>query len=300
MNRIFIAVMILVLWGCQKGYQMVTEEDMKKIITESLITDAILQADRTNNGLNFGRSTDTLDFYAPIVKKYGYTAADVRYTISVMAARKSNPLNNILSDVVKNIEQINKTAEYHYNAYLKFDTMAMNYYRDTLYTNTKGVDGKIGKYKIFIANPAMGSYELKMDYFTSEDYRVRAKRILYVQSGGELESPNNGSFYMSKVKTQTPYKAAFDLTADGADSLLLTFQESYSEYGGPVEDTSYMHNIKLIYTPLARQAREMFYKQVTGLTKDIRKDYEQKFFSPPDSIAFPIVRLRADTTQLGS
>lgn len=302
-NRVFIMFVALMAvcatMGCNKGPRMIPEEDMKKIVTDALVTDAILQADKSGGALNFGNRVDTMDFYAPIVKKYGYTAADVRYTVSVMASRKSNPLNNILSDVVKNIEQINNMAEYHYNAYLKFDTMATNYYRDTLYNNKKGVDGKIGKYQIFIPKPKSGVYELKMDYFTSEDFRVRAKRILYSQSGGEMKSPNDGSFYMSKVKVETPYSASFELRAEGADSLLIKFQESFSDFNGPVVDTSYMHNIKLIYTPLALEARDRFYKEVTGLTKDIRKDYEQKIMFSPDSIAFPIVRLRADTTQWG-
>lgn len=304
MNRIVYGIVmssmaLLVAVGCQDGPEMIPEEDMQKIITDALITDAILQADKMNNGVNFGRNTDTLDFYAPIVKKYGYTAADVRYTVSQMAARKSNPLNNILDDVVDNIEHINKMAEYHYTAYLKFDTMAMNYYRDTVYINKKGIDGKIGKYKILIDKPKSGIYEFKADYFTSEDFRVRAKRLLYAQSGGKMKNPTNGSFYMSKVKVETPYQAGFSLPEDGGDSLLITFQESFNDFGEPVVDTSYMHNIKVIYTPQPLQARERFYKEITGLTKDIRKDYEQKIVPSPDSIAFPIVRLRADSTQWG-
>lgn len=301
MKKIFSAIVATItLAACDNpGQEMIPEDDMKKIITDALVTDAILQSDRSQNGINYGLNTDTLDFYAPIVKRYGYTASDVRHTVSVMSSRKSNPLNNILSDVVKNIEQINQMAEYHYRAYLKFDTLATSYYRDTLYTNKKGVEGKMGKYQILIKDPKAGTYELKMNYFTSDDFRVRAKRILYTQSGGELKYDNNGSFYMSKVKEETPFRAAFELPQQGADSLLIKFQESFSDFGGKIQDTSYVHDITLIYMPLASHARDCYYKQITGLTKDIREDYEQKILSSPDSIAFPIVRFPRDTTQRG-
>lgn len=305
MNKNIFVIMLLICAmiciSCQKKYKMVPEPVLQDIITESLITDAILNESRKKVQPTFSNAmNDTTDYYEPIVRKHGYTAADVKYTISVMSSRKSNPLNHVLNKVVENIDLINKRAEYHYRAYLKFDSLALNYYKDTLYNSAKKITGAMAKANFHIMHPRSGEYEVKFDYMTSSDYRVRPRRLRYRQPAKDSIIATAGSFYINKSNAEKEFTSKFHLRRNGADSLIVSFDDSYSE-GGQKSDSSYVTNILLIYTPPVKIARENYYTERTGFNRKLIEYYENKYFQPQDSIPFPIFGTEEpDSTKLDS
>lgn len=296
-NRSFSITLLLCFLGsvsslcfsCSDGPRIVPDDELKAIITEALISDAVIDGDRKKSKPEFGGLRDTIDYYAPIVRKYGYTASDVRFTIATMASRKSNPLSGVLKDVAAEIKKINQTAEYHYNAYLKFDTLALNYYRDTVYLRDTTIYGRLAKFKILLRKPQDGIYTINLKYNTMDgenDYR-RSKSINYrVSAIDELAAVSSTHYIIRSRGKELPYRSEVTVPYLGADSLLVTFNDQIAD--AEFKDTSYIRDIVVTYTPPTIKARKDYYITRTGFTQELDEYYEKRFFAIPqkDSIPF--------------
>lgn len=286
-----LVIVVIGVLGCS-GPRKVKEEHLKAIITETLVSDAFLQKERKNQGPTATGWGDSLDYYAPIYSKYGYTAADVRYTVSSMATRKSNPLSTILKDVVKEIDNINSIANYHYMAYLKFDTLAMDYYRDTVYQRDTLITGRLARYKIFIKEPRAGNYTINMNYNTMDgpnDYRRSKSVEYYVSRDNSVQQslPVKSTHYIIRSRgKELPYSSSFSVPHSGADSLLISFNDQIPD--AMFKDTSFVRDIVVSYTPTTAEARQDYYRARTGFSQILYDLYEQRFFKQPAADIIPV------------
>ena len=71
------ASMLLSVLGSCRDSRVIDEEDMSKIYAEMLMTDQWI-----NSTPDVRRIADTSLVYEPILRKYGYTSEDYRYSIN--------------------------------------------------------------------------------------------------------------------------------------------------------------------------------------------------------------------------
>ena len=89
-----------------------TDCSRRKSIPDQTLVDIFHDAYLTNAYLGI-RSTrlDSLQIYEPILKKYGYTPSDLRYTIGNFSRRKSAQLGTVLRQVEDRLIEVKKTAD---------------------------------------------------------------------------------------------------------------------------------------------------------------------------------------------
>lgn len=238
----------------------ITSEEMVEIITESLLTNSIISA---NNKLpQPGTTTDTIDYYAPILAKYGYTIDDFRYTIREMSSRKSNPLNEIFGQVSKRLDSLAAVAEYNYGAALRYDTLALNFYADTVYRKDTTIRGSLKKYKFSIKKPQIGDYTIIFDYHSVSDYRSGTKALTHrlARRGDRKISPPNREWLNRAIDT-SQFKRVIKVSERGWDSLVIGFEEPVisKKFVKQFKDTSFIRSVVVIHTPAIERARQMYY-----------------------------------------
>jgi len=282
---------IFVLPGCSKR-KRIPEEIFQDIITESLMSDAVIRELGRYSKPGEPLFPNTLDYYKPIVEKHGYTMKDVRYTIEYMATRKSNPMKNVMENVERNIERQKQRANYLYQSKLKLDTLAINYFADTVYSNDTTLKGKIGKFNIYVPNPKEGDYTLAFDYRSIAESRGGSRTIKHRLSSLPKDSVKitTGTLWISRRNTPSIFKEKIPVRQSNYDSLNISFYEPprYNEYKGI--DTSYMSNFRVTYNPTLEKARMEYFYLMTGIGKPYNDIYEERYFGQKDSLPTPLFR----------
>lgn len=276
----------LLIISCGPKQEMIPSDVMKKIITQTLITNAMLNTVPGEGGAAPIKNSDSLDYYRPILEYFGYTLNDFRYTISEMSSRKSNPLNNILEEVAKEMESVDAVAEARYQALMEIDKMALREFADTVYAMDTTIIGKLNKYKIFIEKPLRGKYRLTGQYKSVSNYSVGGKSITYRFAGND-PSTVKGVKWLSMGPSEDKIDLEMANPRQGFDSLYIEFIDSKAKI--EYIDTSYIKNIMLVYTPETEVARRNFYIKKTGFTP-LNELYEKRYFSAQDSLPISLYR----------
>ena len=282
-----LAVVAVLLPSCRKA-RRIPEEVLQEIITESLITDAIIREE--NRRIRSGQKifSDSLDYYKPIAEKYGYTMEDVRHTIEYMATRRSNPMKNVLDMAIQNIDKHKQRASVLYQGTLKFDSLAIQHYTDTVYHKDTTTRGTLKDYKIFISSPKKGEYTLTFYYQTVEDYKVRTKSVKYRLASPPADSvpPAIGTFWMNRNPRGGNFRNMVQVHQPVYDSLNFWFSEPVQAKDYKGADTSMIRDIMIIYAPTVQDARSDFMYEMTGFGKPLEEIYE-KLYYPADSMPTP-------------
>lgn len=281
---IYIALASLVLAACDRGPKAIPEKDMRSIMREALISQAILQVD--NSGDPQLKPIDSLDLHTDILRKYGYTLEDFRFTVREMSMRKSNPLANILSGVATDIKAFSAIAEARYKEQLKIDSVAQRRTADTVFLSDTVLRGKFDGYKITYSGPVAkdsvvppGTYRISFDYSTGGHARsytksVRARRTS--QNGTLSES----TLWLPVAKDTTRYEGEIKV-GNGVRQLDITLSEILRP--DIPKDTCYLTGVRLVRILPVRQARALFLSQLTGLPAyNLETYYEKRYL---DSLA---------------
>ena len=246
-------LLILCAWlATCTGYDTISDREMEAILTEALLTNAI--ASRAAGYPEPGAQGDTVDYYTPILDRYDYTLDDFRGTIREMATRKSNPLAEIFTRVNNNIDSLALVAEYRYRALLRYDSIALAFFADTLYRKDTTVRGTLAKLRMDVSRPAAGIYRLTFAYRSTEDYRVGTKSVVFRTDPKGL--PQQRLWIDRAVRDTAKFSGEFRLNLP-ADTLIATFEEPSvaKQYAKEVRDTSFVRNVMLVYTPPVERAR---------------------------------------------
>ena len=78
------------------GYKIIPDEQLALIFHDAFLSNAYMQ--------HRGMRPDSLNLYEPIFAKYGYTTADVQYTIGNFSKRKSARLSDVVEQAIKLLE----------------------------------------------------------------------------------------------------------------------------------------------------------------------------------------------------
>lgn len=272
----------MVLASCHRGPKAIPEGDMRSIMREALVSQAILQVDKSASG---GIQLDSLDLQTGILGKYGYTMEDFRFTIREMSMRKSNPLANILSGVASDIKLSRISAEGSYKEQLRSDSIAQARTADTVFRSDTVLRGKLDGYKFAYAGQtpgdsivAPGTYKIEFDYSTGSHARsytksVRARRV--TGAGKATET----TLWLPTAKDTAAYSGEISV---GTDVKLLEIALSETVRTDLPKDTSYLTGIRLVHILPVRQARALFLERLTGLPNRLYPYYEKRYL---DSLA---------------
>lgn len=260
MRNTILALTALCAVACSAN-KTIDDDQMVSIITEALLTSSVASADY--RFAQPGTPSDTVDFYTPILSRYDYTLDDFRHTIYQMSTRKSNPLNEIFTRVTKEIDSLDAVAEYRYNAALRYDTVALKFYSDTLYDKDTTIRGSLAKYKIVLENPQSGDYVVSFDYRSVGDYRAGNKAMRYRVGKKGIEKINNATrVWINRSNDTTRFAGKFTVN-EPRDTLIVSFEEPTisKEYRREFRDTSFIRDIRIVFTPPLTKVRKDFFRR---------------------------------------
>ena len=83
-----------------------------------------------------GMRPDSLNLYEPIFAKYGYTTADVQYTIGNFSKRKSARLSDVVEQAIKLLETEAEHLDREVSILDTIDNVARRTFRRTLYADS--------------------------------------------------------------------------------------------------------------------------------------------------------------------
>jgi len=137
-------VMFAVLTSCQKSY-LIPERDMVKILTKIYLTDGVINT--PPNNLLYGH--DSIDYYEPILKSYGYTTAQFDSSVKYYS-KKTEKFDIILDKVVMELTRMrDKVAEVSTTNIPKADSASIS---DNLWPHKTRWNMAID----YSANPSLG------------------------------------------------------------------------------------------------------------------------------------------------
>lgn len=298
MKKIVFAILLLLgAISCSED-DLIPEAQLQEIITESLISEAMINRISVRQTSHTERMRmDSLDIYAPILRKYGYDLGDFRHTISVLAMRKSNPLDNIFTQVSEQIKIYDDIATYRYKQMLKFDTLALNHYVDTVWMRDTTINGSFNKFKINILPGRAGKYKIIFDYKTLTDPRVSSKSFRY-EATSRVHQRATSSFWLNRKEGVQTNLSEFELLHT-YDSLKIFFSEFKLPKDVKIKDTSQITNFKVIHYPPLEKVRQDYYYYRTGFAKSIKEHHEKLFPHLVTSVAIPFERPRRDRATRG-
>lgn len=259
-RKILFLPLLALVFSCS-GPDAIPSDTMEDIITEALLTDAVITSGHEDLGR--GSIFDTIDFYTPILRKYGYTLNDFRYTVDAMSSRKSNPLNEIYGRVAKAVDSLANHAEYHYRIALRIDSTAKAFYADTIYSRDTIIKGSLSKYKIVLTDLKKGTYTVMFNYTTLSDYRAGVKALGYRSSKrGDKRVEPLTRMWLNRTGVEAKFSTAIQFN-ENKDSLLISFVEPTvsKELKRNYRDSSYISQIKVVYDLPMKEARERYFRR---------------------------------------
>lgn len=272
-----VALLAITMVSCS-GPKQIPEKELEAIITDALLINSVINSQSTE-AQELGEGRDSTDYYIDILESHNYTLDDFRYTIAEMTARKSNPLEGILEKVVETINYQAEKVEYRYNAALKFDSIALAAYRDTIYHAEKKIRGSLNKTRIEITDQLKrGDYVITLDYLSMSDYRFPQKSARwYFADTLSAKKPSSTIIWLTRSSEKTTLTNRFSLREPKSDSLVIYFTQSsiakrYRKEIG--RDTSYISNVLITYTPPIEVARADYLNKFYGADFVLHRTYD--------------------------
>lgn len=203
-KTVFLIVALLILaTGCSRK-QVIPDDTLAEIFRDAYLTNAYL-------GIKH-MPLDSIEIYEPMLKHYGYTPADFRYTIGNFSRRKSAQLGSVLR---KAEEQLSALASEYEKKVTVLDTirnvairsLSRTVAQDSLIEIKKLAD--TAKLKYVVENLMPGSYSVRYSYkYTKEEPRRNKK--------GKLLSPTDqltlrGAVYVETNSGSTKNNYSYNL-----------------------------------------------------------------------------------------
>ena len=148
--------------GCST-YKSIPDDELADIFHDVYLTNAYLSS--------FPQDLDSMTIYEPILKRYGYTTADFKYTIGSFSRRKSAQLGSVLKKAETKLLDRTKILDKQVEVLDTIRDVAIRTYRrmirrDSLIEATKLADTQ--KLHICISPVYPGNYTVKFSYENEE------------------------------------------------------------------------------------------------------------------------------------
>lgn len=285
---LYIVLTALTLAACKRGPEAIPEREMRAIMRETLISQAILQVDNNDPRL---KPLDSLDLQTDILKKYGRTLEDFRFTIREMSMRKSNPLANILSGVATDIKAYRVVAEARYKEQLRIDSLALTITSDTVFLSDTVLHGKIDGYKFTYLGPVAkdsvvpaGIYHIRFDYSTGSHARSYTKSVRIRQTN-RSGTTSESTLWIPTAKDTTRYEGEIKVKKDLRQLDISLAETMRKELPA---DTCYLTGVRLVRVLPVVEARAMYLRQLTGFPAQLYPYYEKRYLDSLSQRSGPV------------
>lgn len=290
MKKIIIALLTIICsLGCARKHE-IPDQTLAEIFRDAYITNAYI-------GVKY-LPLDSIQIYEPILERYGYSVADLKYTIGNFSRRKSAQLGRVLKDAEKQISQM---AEIYEKKVVVLDTIrnvAIRSFkrtvkRDTLIEIVKRAD--TSKLKMVIEPLQPGTYSIRYKYkYEKEEVKKKKHRrnndemVLRGNIYVETTSGNHRNNYSYNLRPEENIRRTIS-TDTTAKSLVIIFAKPSDARHKIRKPNITVRNLEIIYTPDEELAQDSLFKRHIDITI-----FDDAFYyTPTDSLTLP-----ADTTRV--
>lgn len=110
------------------SYKIIPDDELALIFRDAFLSNAYLQQQ--------GQRPDSVNIYEPIFAEYGYTTADVQYTIGNFSKRKSARLSDVVERSIRLLEAEAKRLDMEVAVLDTIDNIARRTFRRTLHADS--------------------------------------------------------------------------------------------------------------------------------------------------------------------
>lgn len=213
--RVLTVVCIVVVFaGCSRP-KTINDENLESIFKEIYLANALCDVKAI--------VTDSIDIYAPILKKYGYTQPDMLYTIKGFTKRKSSRLSDIIDNAIKQLDAEYAVYEGRVAVLDTIDVRVGDMYKQIVYKDSIIIAKKVrDTSRLRITIPVkQGRYKVEYSYFIDsleENTSLKATHNMYDKKGVQTNYSTN----WMNINSRKRYSAQLD-TKPGDTKLVLLF-----------------------------------------------------------------------------
>lgn len=255
MKRILLlSFMAVLLFTACKRTTIIPDDELALIFRDAFLTNAYLE--------NKHIKEDSLNLYAPLFDRYGYSTEDVQLTIGNFSKRKSARLGDVVEQAIKLLEEEGLRYDHQVMILDTIRDVAIRRSKQVVYQDSLiRVQSLKDTTLLEIAIPAeIGEYEI--DFYCNVDSLDKNKRLqrrMWVQrKNGSIASLQ----YHTLSRTREEHVVRTIKTDSLSDTLrlkLIAFPES------PKRPRVTVRDLKITFTPTERQAIEELYHEQLNL-----------------------------------
>ncbi len=222
-KRVF-ATILVILAFCRCSSQsekLINEDDLKGIISEVLMAEVYVI---NNEDLN---TNDSLDYYSPVLEKYGYNVKDLEYTLGRYALRKSSVLGPILDKISIEFDSLKRLYDYRgellatLSKLSKENAKKVVYFQDSLILKNK--KDSILLYEFEVPTYWSGEYEITYNYTIDSTSSTGAYSLSYysIDTVSGLAS-STGRYWMLRAVDDRQLKSSMVVDSRNRDVIRYT------------------------------------------------------------------------------
>ena len=199
---LFIITILISLTGCKSEYKEIPYDTIEDMIADIVLMESYVKNVTKPNS----KEKDTIDYYTPILKKYGYTINDFESNIEKMSRRKTDIVWNTLNNSVNKLSTLQKKYEKN-NQYrlawirsvTKRTTDTLFHYNDTIFvSNPNMVDTLFRSFPLRNKGTYTFSYQYEIDH-DAEKNNTRYF-VYFLEDTLNNKEPKRSSFWVSKTR----------------------------------------------------------------------------------------------------
>ena len=263
MNRIteitktlLLGLCLLTAAACAR-HKIIPDKTLAEIFHDAFLTNAYLENRRF--------STDSLDIYSPIFEKYGYTVADVQYTLGNFSKRKNARLGDVVERTIKQLEEEGLYWEREAAVLDTIDNMAQRAFRRTIVSDSLIRVARLrdtDRLHITLDNLLAGEYKIDFDYRVDslDDATSRRAVFIFQRADSTLVSRQQQSIYRN-------YRTEHISRTMVADTTVKRLKINLMEFSQPRAPRKLNHfgvtfsNFRVVYTPNADAAVDSLFER---------------------------------------
>lgn len=273
---------------CCKGYKQIPEDELADIFKDMYLLNAYIET-RPLQG------SDSVDVYAPVLERHGYTTEDFRRTIMEASRRKSFRLGDVVDAAVARMEAENEVIKEQVRIINMIDSTAYavsrrEVFRDSLIEIRSLADSAAMKLLVPLED---GTGRFDITYYYTLDSLDRNKGL---ENKHYLRNGEGISRASSTLSLRQRGRVKYDITLTGANDV----QTLEIVFGNYPENPKRMHltidSLVVVREPGLEEAHETLLRQFIDYRLMIDgREYDEYEHLATDSCALRIVPPLIDT-----
>lgn len=238
------------------GYKIIPDDQLAQIFHDAYLTNAYMQEE--------GIRLDSMNIYEPIFARYGYTTADVQYTIGNFSKRKSARLSEVVEQAIARLDEESKHYDHEVAILDTIDNIARRSMQRVLLSDsviriTRLRDTSRLRFEVDSIRP--GDYTVTFDYrIDSLDRNTQIRTSVWFERS-DGRRVNASPSYMAQRRVAQFRR---EMTADtGIACLKINIYEIRNRE--PKAPHAMIRNLKVTYMPFAEEAVDSLYRRQLNL-----------------------------------